>query len=59
MNIIGIDQATTTSKNYSITTLKALASKSLRMALYLKNNSSLRTIYVTITFILKSPITVN
>jgi hypothetical protein len=40
-------------------TLKTLALKSLRITLYLKNNSSLKTIYIAIMFILKLLITIN
>jgi hypothetical protein len=40
-------------------TLKALMSKSLKIALCLKNNSFLKVIYIIIIFILKLLITIN
>jgi hypothetical protein len=40
-------------------TLKTLILKSLRITLYLKNNNSLKIIYIIIMFILKLLITIN
>jgi hypothetical protein len=40
-------------------TLKILTLKSLKIVLYLKNNNSLKVIYIIITFILKLLIIIN